>query len=229
MYEYLEYIENGFRFRWEMKNANFLYDGLLQNYDLYETRFGRKPKIWTPEQLMVLYKNSKERSKKRQKAISDVIYQAIENIKPNQNGFVCLYTYDKDGDIIVHNLREDKDYGWGWSQNRLTFSKDEVKCRDEKINFLLENELAFELGEELNKRDRMRSSIHSYVMQAIKEVVNTRLRQEFKKTPFGDIPKIMTIDFGGTEFYASLDTNSNSSWRNFELLGQVKEKTIKIY
>lgn len=223
MYEYLEYIENGFRFRWEMKNANFLYG------QFYETRFGRKPKIWTPEQLMVLYKNSKERSEKRQKAISDVIYQAIENIKPNQNGFVCLYTYDKDGDIFVHNIREDKDYGWGWSQNRLTFSKDELKCRDEKINFLLENELAFELGEELNIRDRMRSSMHSYVMQAIREVVNTRLREEFKKTPFGDIPKIMTIDFGGTEFYASLDTNSNSSWRNFELLTQVKEKTIKIY
>jgi hypothetical protein len=224
MYEYLEYLESGFRFRWSMKNANFLWER-----QLYEDRFGRKPKTWTPEQLMVLYKNAKERSVKRQKSISDVIYQAIENIKPNENGYVCLYTYAKDGDIIVHNLREDKDYGWGWSQSRLTFSKDEVKRRDEKINFLLENELAFELGEELNKRDRMRSSLHSYVMQAIREVVDTRLREEFKNTPFSEIPKIMTIDFGGTEFYAALDTASTSSWRKFELLDQVKEKTIKIH
>ena len=92
MYEYLEYIENGFRFRWEMKNANFLYDGLLQNYDLYETRFGRKPKIWTPEQLMVLYKNSKERSEKRQKAISDVIYQVLR-ISSLTRTALCVYTH----------------------------------------------------------------------------------------------------------------------------------------
>ena len=224
MYEDIIYTETGFRLRWRMKNANFLGD--TQHFEL---TFGRKPKHWSPEQLISLYERALERSEERQKAISDTIYEAIEKIKPNEKGYVLLYTYDADGDITVHRLKEDREFGWGWSQDYLTFSKDKEERREEKINFLFENQLAFDLGEKLKWADRMRSNIHSHVMQAIREVVDRSLVERFKDTPFMKIPKMMTIDFGGTRFYVGLEESRyNSAWRKFEIIAKVEEENIKI-
>ena len=50
MYEDIIYTETGFRWRWTMKNANFLSDA-----QHFENTFGRKPKQWSPEQLISLY------------------------------------------------------------------------------------------------------------------------------------------------------------------------------
>ena len=62
MYEDIIYTETGFRLRWRMKNANFLGD--TQHFELM---FGRKPKQWSPEQLISLYQRALERSEERQK------------------------------------------------------------------------------------------------------------------------------------------------------------------
>lgn len=215
-----------FRFNWSMKNANFLYDE-----QMYEARFDRKARQWTPEQLMGLYFAAKERSDKRQKAITAVINTALEELTPDENGKIKLYNYtdDEDGSIRVHTLRKDRDFGWGWSQDWLKFSNDKEKRRDEKIKFLLENERAFELGEKLVAKDAMRSWHHRHVWKAICDLIDRRLCEHFKKTKFGDMPHFFTIDFGGHAMYVEMDKNSNSSWKKFNVRGLADDERIKIW
>lgn len=212
-----------FRFAWTMKNANFLCDS-----QIYEGRFGRKARQWTPEQLMALYFAAKERSDKRHKAASAVIGAALDELEPDEKGKIRIYSFS-DGRVREHMLRKDPDFGWGWSQSWLEFSKDKEKARDEKIGFLLENARAFELGEELVAKDAMRSWLHQNVWTAICNLIDRRLGEIFKEARIRDIPRIFTIGFGEHAMYVQLDATWRANgWKKFDTLGLVEHERIEI-
>ena len=68
--------------------------------------------------------------------------------------------------------------------DRLTFSKDPVRGRDEKIEFILNNEKVFEMGEKYRQLDRMLSYLHYNIFDLLWYEVEEFLRKEFKEVKY---------------------------------------------
>lgn len=197
----------------------------------FELKFGRDPKEWTFDKLMSLYHSAKERADKRRKAFSDMIEKTIEELVPDEQGYVKAYFYI-DEKAYSYNLRKDAGFGWCYSKGKVAFAaKDAVLKRDQKVEFLLENQKRFELGEELRRLEKMKSSFDRHVFGIIEEAVDEKLCAIFKKTKNHLVPRVIKIDLGGEIYYAALTKESRNSgydWKSFEILGKAEEEAIML-
>ena len=200
----------------------------LRSYE-FELKFGRSPKQWSFKNLYDLYIRAKERSEKRQKDLSKIIKKICDEIEPSSNGRINVFYYHGDN-VNYFSINKDIDYGWSYSTNTVNFTNDnKVKNREDKIDFLLNNERKFELGEEMYRLERLRSYLHLHVFQIIETSVNEQLCEKFKNVKNHLVPKVLKVDIGGNLFYVTLDKdskNSMSNYKSFEILGPDTEDII---
>jgi hypothetical protein len=131
----------------------------------------------------------------------------------------------------MYCIRKDEHFGWSYSTNQVTFSKDIVLGREEKIDFILSNQKQFELGKELRRLEKMKSSFDRHVFGIIEEAMDEELRKRYKEVRNYDVPKVIKVNIGGTVYYAALDRDSRSSgynWKRFEILGQEQSNIIEL-
>jgi len=102
----------------------------------FELKFNRDPKIWSFKQLHDLYIRAKERADKRRKEFSEFIDNIISELDPNDKGYYQVY-FDREGKTSMYSIRKDEHFAWAYSKDSVTFSKDVVARREEKIDFLL--------------------------------------------------------------------------------------------
>ena len=197
----------------------------------FELKFGRDPKEWSFDKLMRLYHSAKERADKRRKDFSDMIVKTIEELEPDDRGYVKAY-FHIDDQAYSYNLRKNAEFGWCYSTDRVAFdTKDAALKRDQKIEFLLANQKRFELGEELRRLEKMKSSFDRHVFGIIEEAVDEKLCARFKNTKNQLVPRVIKIDLGGEIYYAALTKESRNSgydWKSFEILGKAEEEAIML-
>lgn len=197
----------------------------------FELKFDRDPKEWSFEKLMCLYHKAKERAEKRRKDFSDMIVKTIEELEPDEKGYVKAYFHIDDA-AYSYNLRKDSEFGWCYSTDRVAFeTKDAVLKREQKIEFLLANQKRFELGEELRRLEKMKSVFDRHVFGIIEEAVNEKLIARFKNVKNQLVPRVIKIDLGGEIYYAALTKESRNSgydWKSFEILGKAEEEVIML-
>jgi len=197
----------------------------------FELKFDRDPKEWSFEKLMRLYHSAKERADKRRKDFSDMIVKTIEELEPDEKGYVKAYFHIDDA-AYSYNLRKDYEFGWCYSTDRVSFeTKDAVLKRDQKIEFLLANQKRFELGQELRRLEKMKSVFDRHVFGIIEEAVNEKLIARFKNAKNQLVPRVIKIDLGGEIYYAALTKESRNSgydWKAFEILGKAEDEVIML-
>jgi hypothetical protein len=196
----------------------------------FECKFDRDPKTWSFKELHDLYIRAKERADRRRKEFSEFIDKIINEVEPNEKGEHHVYLERENG-TYMYSIRKDENFGWSYSTNYVTFSKDVVEAREEKIDFLLNNQRKFELGEKLRKLDKMKSVFDRHVFGIIEEALNEKLCEKFKKVKNHLVPKVIKVDLGGTVYYAALDRDSRNSgydWKSFEILGQEQSDIIEL-
>ena len=201
----------------------------------FRGKFKRDPKTWSFEQLYDLYIRAKERADKRRKEFSDFIGKIIEEVEPNdsmnpgERGSMQVY-FDRDGITCKYSIRKDEHFGWAYSTDRVTFSKEKFLAREEKINFILSKQKQFELGEELRRLEKMKSVFDRHVFHIIEEAVNEKLCEKFKKVKNHLVPKVIKVDLGGTVYYVALskDSRNDGYWKSFEVLGQEQKEIYKL-
>ena len=194
----------------------------------FELKFKREPKNWSFKDLHDLFLRAKERSNKRRKDFSDFVDMIINEIEPNDKGFRHLYLEREEG-TYMYSIRLNDNLGWSYYTDWVSFSKDVVKAREEKIDFLLTKERQFKLGEEFNRLEKMRSNLDLHVFNIIEQALNEELCKKYKKTKNYDIPKVIKVNIGGTTYYAALDKESRNSgydWKRFEILGEEQSDII---
>lgn len=195
----------------------------------FESKFNRKPKKWSLEDLHTLYLRAEERALKRRKEFSEFMDKIINEIEPMENGQFIIF-FEMEGITYKYSIRNDENFGWSYSTDRVTFSNDTVKCREEKIDFILNNQRKFELGGELKRLERFKSNLDRHVFGIIEEVVDLKLCEKYKKVKNFDVPRIIKVNIGGTIYYTGLDKDSSHSgyWKRFEILGKEQNEILKL-
>lgn len=202
----------------------------------FECKFDRDPKTWSFKELHDLYLRAKERADRRRKDFSNFIdniineVEPIDSMNPGEKGSMQVY-FDRDGITWKYSIRKDEHFGWAYSTDRVTFSKEKVLAREEKINFILSKQKQFELGEELRRLEKMKSVFDRHVFYIIEQAVNEKLCEKFKKVKNHLVPKVIKVNLGGTVYYAALDKDSRNSgydWKSFEILGQEHNDIIEL-
>jgi hypothetical protein len=196
----------------------------------FEFKFKRVPKKWSFKELHDLYLRAKERTDRRRKEFTDFIDMIINEVEPNEKGVHNVYLERENG-TYMYSIRKDESFGWSYSTNYVTFSKDVVMAREEKIDFVLTNQRQFELGEKLRKLDRMKSSFDRHVFGIIEQAMDEELRKKYKKVKNYEVPKVLKVNIGGTIYYAALDKESRNSgydWKKFEILGKEESDIIEL-
>jgi len=193
----------------------------------FEYRFKREPKVWSLEQIHNLYLKAKERSNKRNSDFTKHINKVFEQVEPNRNGSYEVY-FNRGEYVYKYEINKPDYSDWSFSTGRVEFSKDVVRAREEKIDFILSKELQFELGNEMRRLEKMRSHFHLHVFHILVDSVDDKLCKRYKDVKNYEVPKVLKVNIGGTIYYVALDKDSRNStynWKKFEIL-EVEDNNI---
>ncbi len=194
---------------------------------MFEKKFKRKPKNWTIDRIHALYLKCLERSKIRKSLLSEMIKYVVNQV-PEENGERKVYAYNKRGDIIVYSIR--MMHGWssyGTSTDLLKFSNDKVKAREEKIDFIINNERLFEIGEQYCKAYNNISYLDQVVFKYLWEKVEDKLMKHYKNAESS--PDTFTILIGDKKYYVRSDSQHRyGQYKKFHFGGEVKDESIEI-
>jgi len=125
------------------------YQRFWGNSDLFKMRFKREPKVWTIDEVHELYLKVFERHSKRQKLVIDCIDRIVSEVQEFEKDKRKVY-FNQESKIYQRELSKNSEYdSWGIrSADLVKFNTEKtINNRNEKLEFLLSNEKAFELGE----------------------------------------------------------------------------------
>lgn len=194
----------------------------FQNPGLFEYRFKRKPKNWSIEELHNLYLEVKTRSKDSQKKLTDLISVISKNIPvDHKNRHVVYFTQSK-------NMRQyEFEYRREYDSYSYSIGETKLDTRESRLEFILNNEKAIELGEEFRKISHIRDC-NSRSMWKVKEVLFREIGEKLRKEiDVHDKRKAITIRIGEKKYIMKID--GNPDYKTFELLDECDGKIIEIY
>jgi hypothetical protein len=175
-------------------NVNF------QNSELFRYKFKREPKVWKISDVYNLWKQANVRAQKRMQTRQDYIDFLTKKIEPNKQGEIIIYYYSEKSNesTDVSYYKFTKSYHWegyGCSHNVL-----ELKSRKEVLDYLLNNDKAFEIGQEYHKLDRLTSRSHYKIWAILSRMVSDNLRAHFKE--IGVAPAdVFVVEIAGVQYY----------------------------
>ena len=179
----------------------------FENPEFFILKFKRKPKMWTIETIHDLWLRTCERGaiqRNHLRAVTNEIVSKIPTQGEKNNPKQVVYCAIPDSDKIrTYSFSYHHDFrSYGVSEDRLSFSTDKVKARDEKIDFLLNNELAFELGEKYHKAKKHTSDLQYVVENILWEMVYEELRKKYKKEfP----PNVIIVSISDRKYYVTVE------------------------
>ena len=191
-------------------NINFL------KSEYFEYKFKRSPKFWTIEQLYDLYLRTLERTNKRREVLKSIQSEIVKEITPNggKEYITYFYTFKNYKNKKIGELSDQiHKYTFSWvekwkcygsHENIVRFDKSVSENRDEKLQLILSNEKAFELGQKYYYARRMESYLDRYVHNVMWEVIESKLRKKFKGVNFL-ISRIMIVDIGPIKYYVEVE------------------------
>lgn len=202
------------------RKTNFSYP------DAFKFRFKRDPKFWTLEQVQDLWLRTEKRSSERRRMISEVYDKIINEIPTINNKKVVYFMREGRENLYKYEFSYHREYKcWGHSQSVVEFSKEKVRGRDEKIEFLLANSRAFELGQEFYEVKKYESKINYTVRSIFIEMMEDGLKSFYK----GKLPNdISVVQVGDEKYYFAVDEQHRYDYLKFHFKGRVSDNIIKL-
>ena len=197
----------------------------FQEKELFSYRFKREPKSWTLEEIQDLWERSRIRGKKRQSMVSKVYDKIVNEIPKNENRKKVIY-YTENDKVYKYEFSYTPQFkSWGYSTGRVEFSKDKSKARDEKIQFILSNDRAFELGREFRDIQKYRTRLEYRVKQIFVNLIEDKLKKVYKdKFP----PDITVVKVGDQKYYFAVDNQHRYDYLQFHFKGLAVDNTIEL-
>jgi hypothetical protein len=207
------------------------YNDFRVNYkapEIYEYKFGKKPKVWTISQLHDLYLRLRERSSKRTKELIKYGDYVIKTIKENKKKERIIYFTDK-GKIYMYCFTQ---YYHGMiMQYGITTRELSLSNREKVLDYLLDgNEEAFEIGQEYYRLNMLTTRLHGKIRNFISQEITRKLQAHFTKT--GTTPcDTFVINLEGVKYFVkTIDKhNSYNGYFRFEISNEYcQENEINI-
>lgn len=200
------------------------YQRFYGNTDFFKMKFKREPKNWTIESVHDLYIKALDRHTVRQNLVISCIDRIVNEVQEFEKDKRKIY-FTKEGKIYQRELSRMTEYdSWGIrSADLVKFSTNsKIVDRNEKLEFLLSNEKAFELGELYESLQGNTKFIHFRVKEILSEMVQESLREKFKDI---ESPNILTVKIGDKKYYVECDDQYRRSriYKKFKLLNEVTE------
>lgn len=198
-----------------------------RNPEYFKYKYKRDPKMWTIEQLHDIWIRLSERSEKRRQKLLEYQDEIIKQITPNDRGERLIY-FEANGRIFKYRFTRSRDVdSYGVSKDILDFSKDPVQARNEKIEFILNNEKVFEMGEKYRQLEKMLSYIHYNIFGLLWYEVEEFLRKEFKEVKYFK-EDFIKISIGNKVYYAQIDPQHRFQYKKFHFRGEEMSIIFKI-
>lgn len=182
------------------------------------------------ESIHNLWIESVDRSKKRQKDLTDIILKIVDNTHKGHNGNHKVY-YKINDIYYVYSIEFNKFYGsHTFSSDLLKFDENTQIGRDQKLDFLLADEAIFKMGDDLFNITRGNSHLNYRVERELNKVLSRKLEiyfnQDIKKRP----KDVFIVKIGNKKYYVSSPTNGNQYFGSydFKLLHEVEENFIEL-
>lgn len=200
--------------------------------DLFKKKFKRELKVWTIESVHDLYVRALNRHNERHRLLLDCI-DRIANQVPSTNKNERVVYYTSKGKIYSRTFfwRIDSGMVPSWSvgsPNQVVNEKAiSAKVRDNKLEFILSNEIAFELGEEYQKMRVLTKYVHLFIFAVLEDLVQEKLRSHYEGVV---APNITVIDICGKKYNVYCDDNSRYclEFKTFKILGEAPEEVINL-
>lgn len=206
--------------------ANFILyspDYSVDGPDVFFKKFKRKFKQWTIDELHDLWMRASNRAAIRQKEKSDFIDTIVERIPKDSRGRHIVYFHHRNDIDNVHQYEFSWHEDWrsyGISQNRL-----KMDTRDDKLSFIIDNDIKFEFGQKYHHLDFMSCKVQYYVKDILWKVVEKELVEKFKgKTP----PDIFILKIGSKKYFIELDEQHRYGYLRFHMKNEYVGETISI-
>jgi len=201
------------------------YQRFWGNSDLFKLKFKREPKAWTIDEVHELYLKAFERHSNRQKLVIDCVDRIVSEVQEFEKDKRKVY-FNREGKIYQRELSKNSEYdSWGIrSADLVKFNTEKtINNRNEKLEFLLSNEKAFELGELYQSLQGNTKHYHLRVREILSEMIESKLRFIYKEK---EAPRISTISIGDKKYYVECDDQYRYSriYKKFKLLNEVVEE-----
>jgi len=207
-----------------MRYNHLNYQRFWGNSDFFKMKFKREPKVWTIESIHKLYLKVLDRHSVRQKLVVDCVNRIIDEVQEFEKDKRKVY-FNREGKIYQRELSKNSEYdSWGIrSADLVKFNSDKtIHNRNEKLEFLLSNEKAFELGELYESLQGNTKYYHLRVREILSEMVEDKLRFIYKEK---EAPNTLTVSIGDKKYYVQCDDQYRYSrvYKKFKLLNEVLE------
>lgn len=201
------------------------YQRFWGNSDFFKMKFKREPKVWTIESIHDIYLKVLERHRIRQQLVIDCVDRIVNEVHEFEKDKRKVY-FTKDGRFYQRELNKSYDFNsWGiCSPDLVKFNSDKtIHNRNEKLEFLLSNEKAFELGELYESLQGNTRHYHLRVKEILSEMIQDKLRKIYKEL---ESPRILTVSIGDRKYYVECEDQYrySRSYKKFNLLNEVTEE-----
>lgn len=202
-----------------MRQLNFLFP------EFFEYKFKRKPKDWSLEELHDLYLRAKARAEKRRNHTLSIMDSIDKEITKFDNKSQ-VYFYQTINDTTY--LRQ---YEFTWKSRYEKYSSyslndPKMKSREERLDFVLSNSRAFELGQEFYESKRLEDMAWRNmwrVKDILWQVIEKKLRKMYEGVQVKDT---IIIEISGHKYFIYVENSWGFS--NFTLKNEFDGEIIKL-
>jgi hypothetical protein len=199
------------------------------NLELFKIKFGRDKRHRSIKEIHDLYIRAKIRSSLKQSVIRDIINEIVEKIPlTTRYGREKHITYFYENDIL-YQYEMSYEHEWdsiGISSNRVEFNGTVEEIRTQTINFVISEDLSFELGEKYNKNQYFNRNLHRRVMHYLIKAITRNLDEIYKDVSVVIIPDIIPVNIDNHQYIFHADKNSSRYYKNFVLIGEMEVEPI---
>ena len=182
----------------------------------------------TISELHSIYKRLRERSGiqsvRRISLIQEIREKIPSQLKWGKDCWTVYYTHNDK--IYKYDFTWDSIYvSWSLSTDILKFEGSKLEVRDSKIDFLLNNEIAFQLGDkyrELNQGNRYDLFVGKILFKEICELLSTK----FQSVKFSEVPNVVPVRVNDETLVFNLSEKSNGVYKEFKYMGVLSEEII---
>lgn len=203
--------------------------------DFGKKRSKRKPTEKTLEQIHDTWRRTEERADKRYKKISEFIDVIVKEVPKNARGYHIVYFEEKEKyngveKTVLYQYSFSYDSGfksYAYSNERVNLpGGNTVEARDARLEFLLSNTKAFELGDQFRKLKKIEPRKQYFFRKKFTDIINEKLREKYKDSRYDEVENITIVEVSGKKYYFLVDEQHRHTWKVFHYKGEVKEDNI---
>ena len=205
-----------------MKFLNF------QLPDYMKSKLGREPRVRSIAEVHRIYLETKERYIKRSETTREIIEKIKKEIEPQDNyrkKRIVYFNQEARGEVYLRQYEISFEYGDDCYSTSIGDTR--FKTRDEKLEFILSNQKAFELGQDFYEAKKIEDDAYRRSSR-IKEYLWNMIEGELKKIKFPPFTKkTLLIQIEDTKYFVSVES-SHYNYANFQWLNEFDDNIIHI-